>query len=217
MTTDALSQIQNSRIPFPQRREFAQEIEADALHVGEFHFTTEEIQELESIHTTWIDKVLSHTGTYRKSFETIIAFLPLMIAVSYVSKEGKMIDFIREGGAGMYAILLIGVYLTVRELQNVFRLLMVKDHSKESLQLDTTSVILGSLALVFLGIGWAMFGVYVSASAVLETHASNEILVTGVKESLTPLVLASLLAAIVVLAHYGTRRVLQIWRAPIVD
>jgi len=126
-----------------------------------------------------------------------------------------MIQFIREGGAGMYLILAVGLFLLGREALNVVRLLLIKDHSEENLRIDTSSVLIGCLALTFLGVGWTFLGVYVSASAVTQSHQLLELLLIGAKESLTPTILSLLLSAVIVLAHYGTRRVLHGWRAPI--
>jgi hypothetical protein len=160
-------------------------------------------------------RALKHLGAHRKYVETIISVFPLILTATFIFKERKMIDFIREGGAGRYVILVIGAFLLFREIQHAFRLVVVKDHSKENLRLDTSSVLLGCLALMFFGFGWTVLGIYISSTASLQANTSYEILLTGVKESLTPTILSSLATALVVLAHYTTRRILHIWHAPV--
>jgi hypothetical protein len=212
-----LGQIEDSSIPYPQKRHLVLELASESGHRTHDLFAENDLRALEEIHSTRVARMLAPFSTHKIAIETTIAFAPLAAAILFISKEGKMIEFIREGGAGMYALLVVGGFLLLRELRNAFRLLVVKDHSKESLRLDTPSVLLGCLALMFFGIGWSALGIYISASAVVAANMPNELLVIGVKESLTPTILASLLSAVVILAHYGTRRALHIWRAPVTD
>lgn len=112
-----------------------------------------------------------------------------------------MIDFIREGGIGMYGILAIGMLLLGKEVLNAIRLVIAKDHSAQNLRIDTASVLLGCLALMLVSIGSTILGVYVSADAVMRSHLSSDLLMAGAKESLTNIVLSSFLCAVIILAH----------------
>ncbi|MEQ1876059.1 MAG: hypothetical protein ABL958_05395 [Bdellovibrionia bacterium] len=215
---DMAEQLENSSIPFPQRHLLALELGSDPNLTGPGATLDEkDLAELGRIHSTLWFKILQNFGNSKKYIETLIAFVPLIAAATFISKEGKMIEFIHEGGAGMLIILVLGGFLLFKELQNMFRLLVVKDHSKGNLRLDTSSVMLGCLALMFFGIGWTGLGVYISANAALEADRSMTILMMGVKESLTPTILSALVSAMVVLAHYTTRRLLLIWHAPVVS
>ena len=213
---DFRAQIADSSIPYPQRHLLALEIEGDAGALEET-LADADLRELEAIHSTRLSRLLAALGARKREIETLIAFTPPSFAAVYFFKEEKMIEFIRDGGAGMYALLAIGTFLLLKEALNVFRLLVIKAHSKENLRLDTPSVLLGCLALMFFGIGLTALGIYISANAVFEAKLPYDILMLGVKESLAPLILSSTLSAVIVLAHYSTRHILRIWHAPIAE
>jgi hypothetical protein len=220
VVADIQKQLEESSIPFPQRHLLALELKQDLAGVQdttEATFTKTDLDDLIKIHSTRLHRVLNLLGEFRKPIETTVSFIPLVVAATLFSKEGKVIDFIREGGTGMYVLIVIGAFLLAKEFLHVFRLIVVKDHSKTNLRLDTPSVILGCLALVFFGLGWSILGIYISANASLQAGVSHEILLTGIKESLTPTILSALLSGLVILAHYTTRRVLHIWHAPVLD
>lgn len=214
-----LTQLQKSRIPYPQRYFLEMEIRQDLNHVGsEFEcFTPHDLKELENVHCTKAFHWLTRFGNHARYFECFISYVPLILAVHFLIKEDKMIDFIRDGGAGMYAILAIGFYLLARELQIVFRLVLVKDHAAENLRLDTSSTLLGCLALASLGFGWSVMGVYVSINGAIATTTPLPIITMGMKESLTPLILSTLMTPLILLAHYGTRRTLHHWHVPLAE
>ncbi len=58
-------------------------------------------------------------------------------------------------------------------------------------------------------------GIYRSIQGVLESHASYNILLAGIGESVTPLILSSMLAALVLLVHYTVRSLIGCWGVPI--
>ena len=211
-------QIRASRIPYPQKFELEQEICSDLAQSPSHNnalLSVEDLRELEEIHSSKLTRALENAGPGRSFLETVIAYLPLIIVGVTIYKEQTMIEFIREGGAGMYAILFIGLFLMAREIKSVFLLLIARDHRKENLRIDTWSVVTGCSALMLLGVGGSALGVYVSMKASLAAAASLPILLTGLSESLAPLILSALICACVMLAHFATRRVMSFWRAPI--
>lgn len=212
-------QIRKSRIPYPQKHLLEMEVHQDLRAASEDHveFSAEDLVALEGIHSTSIFQYLESIGSWKKNVESIVALIPTLLPLFYLTKEGFMIDFIREGGLGMYSILAVGGFLFAREMKNVFRLIIVKDHGRDNLRLDTSSVLLGCLALMFLGIGWSLLGIYISANAAIVSGNTNQILLIGTKESLTPTILSALISALILLAHYSTRRILHIWNAPFAD
>ncbi len=215
-------QIQNLAIPYPQRHLLLLEVQQDLESTGqcgtEQVFSEQDLMDLGEIHSTWLHRFLRGLGEQRrKRSEMAMAFIPLVATFTYITKEATVISFIREGGAGMYLILIVGAILLGREMLNLFRLIVVRDHCKENLRVDTPSVIIGCLALMFIGVGWTTLGVYKSADAVIQSHLSYQWLITGAKESMAALILSSLISAVVILFHYGTRRALCVWRAPIVE
>ena len=126
-----------------------------------------------------------------------------------------MIDFFREGGAGMIVILLVGAILLFRELGLFFRTVLIKDHSKKNLRLDSMSVIVGVLALVLLGLGVTSLGAYVSVTGVMEHGLPINILLIGLKESITAFIVSATFSSLILHMHFTTRRLLNLWRAPI--
>jgi len=217
-----LKQIRNLDIPYPQKNLLELEVHRDIQHLGvtdaDGIFSNQDLKDLEEIHSTKIHRVLTNLKAgHRKSIEMASVFFPLSTAIIFTIKEGNMFDFIREGGAGMYAILAIGIFLLGKEALGIIRLLIVKDHSPANLRIDTSSVWLGCLALMLIGVAWTSLGLYISATAVARDHASYNLLLIGAKESLTPIILSSVLATLTALAHYATRQMLLKWQAPILD
>ena len=182
---------------------------------GAVFFSEEVLNELEAIHSTTAHRLLKRFGKFRRTIETLFAFLPLFFGLLSIMKEKMVINFIREGGVGMYGILAVGILLLGREILSAVRLIIVRDHSTQNLRIDTPSVLLGCSALMLASLGSTILGVYASADAVTKAHLSNEFLIAGVKESLTNIALSSFLCATIILAHYATRRMLHIWRAPV--
>lgn len=210
-------QIKNLSIPYPQRHLLELEIMQDLAHrAGEDPtFSREDVAALEELHETRALRFLKRFGASRRTIETFLAFLPLVMGVLLIKQEKEMISFIREGGVGMYGILAIGILLLGREVLNAVRLLVIRDHSTQNLRIDTPSVLLGCLGLMLASLGSAILGLYVAADGVMKAHLSYDFLIAGAKESMTNIVLSSFLCALIILAHYGTRRALCVWRAPI--
>ena len=210
-------QIRQSRIPYPERHRLENEVCFDLEHGEEDirQLDPSDISDLEEIHRTRMLRLVRRLGV-QQQVESLIAFIPLMMAVT-LTREGRMIEFIKEGGAGMYVIVTIGIFLLACELRVAFRLILLKDHTKENLRFDTTSVLLGCLALMFIGIGWSALGAYFSFSASIGSSGAQEILLIGLKESLTPTILSALLSGLVILAHYATRRIMDIWHVPVTE
>ena len=206
------SQIRAARIPYPFKALLEMEAVADARELGETSISPESLRELEELHSTRLDRWLSLSPA-RRLIEALSAFGPLGLIFIFIFKEQSMIQFIREGGPGMFVILALGFFLLGKEALSMFRLLVVRDHSR--LQMDSASVWLGCLALMFLGVAIALMGFRLSAGAALETHASSEILLAGIRESVTAVILSSLLSTLIVVMHYATRQILFMWRAPI--
>lgn len=70
------------------------------------------------------------------------------------------------------------------------------------------------LFLMFLGLGWSVLGIYVTADSVVKASLSNQILLEGFKESFTPFLLSIFLSTLILLTHYGSRRLSVLWRIP---
>jgi len=214
-------QIRALDIPYPQRYflelEVSHDVNGDSS--DEPVFSENDLRELSEVHSTNFHRLLKRVDSrQRKLIETSIAFVPMISVLILITKEEFVTHFIREGGVSMYAILAIGFFLLGREVLNIFRLALIKDHSQENLRLDTSSVLLGCLALTFVGVGSTFIGLYSSVDYwVTHSPVSYDVLVIGAKESLANAILSSLICALIALTHYGMRRLLHIWRAPLVE
>lgn len=214
------TQISRSGIPYPQRHWLAVEVERDLEAVGvatdDAKFLHEELEELSELHATHLYRWLAGFGAYRRMVETWLSVFPLMMGGLFIFKEMKMIEFMIQGGvSGMLIILALGLFLLGKEILQMLRLVFIKDHSAQNLQLDSTSVFLGCAGVMFIAIGWTAMGLYKTTQAVMLQQNSMAILLEGAHESLTPVVLASALSALVVFAHYTTRNIMRIWHAPV--
>ncbi len=214
------NQVKDLKIPYPHKLLLSVELEEHMLYRSQSEdmggFSGEETSELYEIHNNFIFKFLDRLSPKsRRFFEITILGLPVVGFLIYLIKEDFMIQFIREGGAVMLPILLLGFALSVRELHFFFRTVVVKDHSISSLNIDTSSVLVGGLALLVLGIGATALGIYVSANGVVSGNLPVAIFLTGLKESMGPMIVSSTLSALVLIVHFSTRRMLVAWKAPI--
>lgn len=214
-----LKQIQDINIPYPHKLFLQVEVE-DHLSAcddaRDTFFTDGEIEEFSNIHNTRFYKVTQQwSEKVRITIEHLILLAPITGLIFYLTKEDFMINFIYEGGAPMYPIILLGGILLYRELLLFFKTIVVKDHSAKNLDIDTNSVFIGSLALIALGIGASALGLYFTASGVAANKLPIEVFLFGLKESLGGVILGTTMATIVLIVHFTTRRLLFSWKAPI--
>jgi hypothetical protein len=211
-------QLDKLNIPYPQKTILCNEIQR---HIENFPeqcdqtFTHEAMNDLYEIHNTALFRFLeSLHPTFRHVFEFVFAAAPITVLLIYLMEENFMSQFIHEGGPGMYVILAIGILMLAREFRLLQRVFIVKDHSPESLNIDSMTVVIGTLALVLMGVTVRGLGAYHSALFVGNENLPISILIIGLKESITGLVLSSSLAAVILLLHFFTRRMMVKWKIP---
>lgn len=214
-----LRQLQDLSIPYPNKLLLQVELEDHFAACGEeqdAQITESEIEEFSSIHNTNFYKATRRLSqTVRITLEHLILLTPITGLIFYLTKEDFMINFIYEGGVPMYPILLLGGILFYRELMLFFKTIIIKDHSSKNLVIDTNSVFIGSLALIASGVGASALGLYFTANGVASNKLPIEIFFFGLKESLGGIILGSTMAAIILVVHFTTRRLLFSWKAPI--
>lgn len=217
------NQLKKLQIPYPQKRELELEVYSDISNDGGkgLAFLPEDLDELYQIHNTAFFKSLNKLSQkLRAKCEIAVTLIPIILLLTYLAREGFMFEFIREGGFPMLIIIAISLPLLYREVLNMFRLFIVKDHSKKNLSLDTPSVLLGCLTLICLGFGGTGTGLYYTARGVVAVGLSNEMMLTaltGLKESLGSIILGSVAASLVLVMHYTSRRLMVRWEAPLVE
>jgi len=213
-------QIEDLSIPYPQKQQLLAEIEEHFQNTNEDEesFGSEALQEFTSIHNNSALLVLRKLPQpIRTLIELFFIGGPLMGLLTYLIKENFMTELFHKGGAAMYPILAIGLFLLLREALLFFRVAMLRDHTKKNLNIDSSSVLIGSLALAVIGVGATFAGIYVSIASAManESQPHYEWVVAGVGEAISNIVLSSILVAFVLLLHYTTRKLLLRWQAPI--
>jgi len=185
--------------------------------VNQFTLGRDDLVSLKHVHAPLTHRLLMKLPANLKPyFESLCGMVPLMIFCFAIQKEVPVMEFIVEGGSpGMYAILVMGAYLIGRELLRMFRIVVVKDHTSSNLNIDTQSVLIGCLALLAFAMAWTALGLYATAQSAEISQNFNSVLVMGIKESLIPVISGLLICSLVMFTHYGTRRILQRWKAPL--
>lgn len=212
-------QIDDLMIPYPEKRWLAAEIadHVENLPASETDaFADSALEELASIHNTKALRLIRKLSPATRTFIEL-AFIggPLMGLLTYFTKEKFMVQFFINGGASMYAILAIGLLLLGRETLLFTRVLVLKEHTKTNLKMDSHSVLIGSLALIVFGIGATGLGLYVSIFGALANNMPTNIIIAGFGESIANIIASTTFASLVLLLHYTTRRLLIHWTAPI--
>ena len=211
-------QIDQLQIPFPQKTHLINEIENHVVHFpmekAEI-LKREDLAEFYQIHNTRVFHVLQKIPPkLRLLTEFIFAGGPVTALLIYLAKEKLMFDFIRQGGAGMYVVLAIGAILLLKEIMQLQRVLVIKAHTKENLNPDSLTVLIGALALFIISIGATGIDAYWSVFYFEQNNSPISVLATGLKESVTCLIAGSLIAALILLMHFLIRRTLGKWKVP---
>lgn len=211
-------QIDSLKIPYPQKVSLSREIEAHIEFCPEEadqKITKEDLNELYRVHNTLLLRLLENASpTIRSLIEFLFAGGPMMALFIYLGRENFMLDFIMQGGAGTIVVLVVGALLLVRELHLLWRVVLIKDHSKKNLNLDTTTVAIGVMALVLIGLCATGLGTYATAAYVEQKGLPSAVFIVGLRESITCLILSTSIAAVILFLHFFTRRTLLHWQVP---
>lgn len=208
---------QIASLPFPQRASLTRELEEHARHFpgSEAELRQEDVEELREIHSTLLLRLLEKADPVSRG---VIEFLfsggPITACAIYVAKENFMLEFIRQGGAGMYVILVVGALLLLKEAYLFWKAIVIREHSDKNLRLDTATVAVASGGLVLLGICATALGIYFAANYASQPGVPAEVFLAGVKEALGCLIVSSSLSALVLFLHFFTRRTLLRWKVP---
>src|SRR4051812_21741922 len=98
-------QIEKLDIPYPQRWLLQREIAGDLACTpggADAELAPEIARELSAIHATRAHRLLKRCGALRQLIEVTTAFLPMAFALTLLTEDDAMLNFIREGGIGMY-------------------------------------------------------------------------------------------------------------------
>jgi hypothetical protein len=173
-------------LPYPERDEFLKELRADLSEaysnyllsglssveayeatLKDFRFGPEDLASLATTHESYFQGVLNKIPVHLRSLvEYLGGMVPLSLLCYAIEREIAVMNFIHEGGSpGMYAIILIGLYLLGLEILSALRILFLRNHSKRNLQIETSNVLLGCLGLMLIATAWTIMGLYNTAHA----------------------------------------------------
>ena len=120
-----------------------------------------------------------------------------------------MIQFLNEGGIIIYAIIVIGGGVVLTQLFRYFKWFIYRDHSDESLEMNTSMPIIAATLISFVGILGSAVGYYV-VFAKWANHIINEAeFRIGLYEPLPCLIVAMLLGSIILTIHLVTQSKLR--------
>jgi hypothetical protein len=221
-------------VPYPARATLLAEIAADldaawtaarrrglsdaaarAAALRELELDREGREELARIHRTRVGRVLAALSPrVRRAAEWAAAAAPVVTILLYLSLEVPMLDIIREGGWGMYPVILFGSIALLAALRRAFLWLVAKNHSAEVLGLEDSTPLHLALLTFFAGLLGTGTGCY----KVLELGSSGAIsgqeLLIGIRESLGVVLLSMVFVILTILIDLGARTLLHRSGAP---
>lgn len=210
-------------IPYPQRTRVLRELEGDlwshysalrdrGLSEGEARDETlrnlgldaEALASLQAIHSPAIRRILSRLPEpAREPVEWVCAGLPLLATLYLLLLEVPMLDFMRQGGAAMWMILLIGGAGLFLQLHRAFAWFVVRDHSERSLARATSTPLYLAAAAVVVSIGGTATGFRVVLHRWSEGMFDGDVAILGFIEALSCVILGTTLAALIILIQCG--------------
>lgn len=218
-------------VPYPARRELLAEIAADldaafeeavqggldpadaeAAAIEALHLDADPLARaaLEEVHRSAVGRALHRLAPRARAVAGWAgAALPLAITLVYLCLEVPVLDLLRLGGFAVFPILALGILGTVAALRRAFLWGIVKDHRPESLALDDGTPLHLAFATLLVGLAGTATGVYVSIVGAEEGRVPRELIVSGVKESLTCMILGCGFAALTVVVHVLSRAMLR--------
>jgi len=217
-------------IPYPERARFLDELAADleALFqrhrsagleeaaaeqatLREFELDFEAIAALNAVHVPAVQRVLARLpGRTRPLLEGVAIGLPLLLLIALVSAKVPLASFLREGGATSVLILAVGSLALLLQLERLFAWFVLRDHTAGALHRNTSTPLYLAAACTLLG----ALGCYVVLFAWSEGGIDNEMVKVGLRESLSPVIVGSAIATLVVLLHAALQAGLRALRVP---
>jgi hypothetical protein len=172
-------------------------------------------EELAQIHRTRVGRVLAALSPrVRRAAEWAAAGAPVVSILFYLLLEVPMLDIIREGGWGMYPVILFGSIALLAALRRAFLWLVAKNHSAEVLGLEDSTPIHLALLTFFAGLLGTGTGVYKTLQFASTGAISGQELLIGIRESLGVVLLSMVFVILTILIDLGARTLLHRSGAP---
>jgi hypothetical protein len=170
---------------------------------------------LADVHRTPVARLLATLSPRaRRVAEWSAAALPVLATLLYLFLEVPMLDIIREGGWGMYPVLLFGTIAVVSAARRAFLWLVARNHSAEALALDDATPFRLAILTFFAG----FLGTGTGCMKVLDMASKGEIgpteVMIGLRESLHCVLLAAAFAILTIVIDQSARAALRRTGAP---
>jgi hypothetical protein len=212
-------------VPYPQRRELLDEIAADlaaafaaardrglgeaparAAALAALGLDDAARAALADVHRAPVARLLAALPPrVRAVAEATASAIPLFVLTLYLLLEVPMMDLIREGGWGMYPVLVFGGLAVIGAARRAFRWLIVRDHSVDSLAVDGAVGLQLVLLTFFAGVLGTGTGCYKVLALWSEGQIDGAVAIIGFKESLTVVLLAGVLSVLALLIDTTAR------------
>jgi hypothetical protein len=198
-----------------RRKEGLAEAEAREAALKELELGPEALASLAEIHRPAARRLLARLpARVRDWLEALWVALPFAALVIMLATQVPLILFLREGGFTMYLILALGVTALFLEIHRFFLWFVLRDHSPGSLKKNTALPLYLAAAALGQGISGTALNLYVVLRRWNENALPADSALTGLRESLTCVILAATLATMVVLAHGMLSAGLRVILAP---
>jgi len=221
-------------IPYPERARFLDELHADLdaafqrqrgagmdeaaaaqETLREFELDFEAIAALNAVHVPAVQRLLARLpGRTRPLLESIAIGLPLLLLLVLISARVPLASFLREGGVVSLVILAVGSLAVLLQFERLLVWFVLRDHTARALRLDTRTPLYLGAASVLLGVLGSSLDLYVVLFAWSENRIELEQVRLGLRESLSPIVVGSAFATLVVLLHAALQAGLRALRVP---
>lgn len=212
-------------LPYPERALFLDELEADLLAVyqdlrarglGEdaaaaaavaaLELAPEDRAALLSLHRPAVRRFLDRLpAPARDQLEAGTSTLAFAGVTLTLATEAPVMTLIREGGLPTLVVLAIGLLGLLLLAHRLFRWFVLRDHSAESLRLNTSTPLVLAAATLGAGVMGAAIDYYVVLMVWSQGLIDAEALRVGLREPLSPLIFGAALATLTLLLHAATQ------------
>ncbi|MBN2360573.1 MAG: hypothetical protein JXR83_14045 [Deltaproteobacteria bacterium] len=221
-------------IPYPERARFLDELHADLeaafqqqrrqglddeaaerATLDAFELDFEAIAALNAVHVPAVQRLLARLpGRTRPVLESIAIGLPLLLLIALISARVPLASFLREGGIVSLVILAVGSLAVLLQFERLLLWFVLRDHTAHALRLNTSTPLYLAAASALLGILGSSLGCYLVLFAWSEGRIDAGLVRVGLRESLSPIVVGSAFATLVVLLHAALQAGLRALRVP---
>ena len=173
------------------------------------------LADLEAIHNPAVRRAMRRLPpTTQERVEWLFAAVPLLAAASLMLREVPMLEFFREGGVNVYVVLLIGGLALLMQLHRLVSWFVLRNHSPRSMRRNTSTPLYLAAATFIMGVMGTALGYYVVFLKWAEGAIDLELVKIGLREPLSNVVVAGVLATLIVLLHGALQAGLRALRVP---